>query len=208
MTSPSPAAAPLVYPLGHYLGARHATGEFQVRLADRVHALDQADFSVWALTHGSPTRSPGAWTADAVVSAAAGAGHGDARAALDRLSGQGLVRAAVPDGESGRELARAVRMIPLVLGLGQRADDPHAWSVGLVGRPLVDMSATVYNLFSWAHLNANLWSACEAGADAGRREGLSEIADTDPGAMLAHLLGSLHTLLAPNAVYLDTWNVG
>jgi len=68
----------------------------------------------------------------------------------------------------------------------------------------VQMSAMAYDLYEWAHMDANLWLACEGAAATAVRVGIEDPLATDPLLMLNALLGTLHFLLSPNAVYLDS----
>ena len=194
----------LLYPLGHLVGVHDG---FEVRLGSRLHRLDPAGSAVWALAHGSPTPTTTPWTAAAVTAAAAAAGVEDPAGALAGLRGTGLVREAAPETPSVRDLARSVRLFPLLLGLGNSAEEPEVWSAGLLGQPLVAMSESVYDLFQWAHLDSDLLTAVERAARAAARSGLTSPDATDPARLLDLLFGTLHALLTPGAVYLDTWQV-
>ena len=131
----------------------------------------------------------------------------DAPERLAELEELGLVALAAPGTESGRALALRVRMVPLVLGLGNSAEAPDAYSVGLPGRALAVLSAAAYDLFEWAHMETSLWRACEGAAATAARVGITDASATDPAVLLSDLLSDLHRLLTPNAVYLDTWAV-
>ena len=205
MTSDSP---PLqVYPLGHLIGVRSVVDQFDVRIGATLHSLTSAEFGVWAMAHGPADHVPRPWTPDALAAQAAAVGLPDCSRRLGRLEDQGLVALAAPGTSSARELAERVRMVPLVLGLGNSAEAPDAYSVGLPGRPLAVLSAAAYDLFEWAHMETSLWRACEGAAATAARVGVTDTAATDPAALLGSLLGDLHRLLTPNAVHLDTWAV-
>jgi hypothetical protein len=205
MTSAPP---PLqVYPIGQLIGVRAAVDQFDVRVGAQLHSLGSAEFGVWAMAHGPADHVARPWTADALVAQAEAVGLPEAPQRLARLQEQGLVALAAPGTESARELATRVRMVPLVLGLGNSAQAPDAYSVGLPGRPLAVLSAAAYDLFEWAHMETSLWRACEGAAATAVRVGIPDATATDPAALLGSLLGDLHRLLTPNAVYLDTWAV-
>lgn len=95
-------------------------------------------------------------------------------------------------------------MIPLMLGLGNTTEEPRLYSVGLVGQPMVSMSSMAYDLYEWAHMESNLWLACQGAAATAVRVGIEDDVATDPARMLDALLATLHVLVSPNAVYLDT----
>jgi hypothetical protein len=205
MTSDAP---PLqVYPIGQLARVRAAEDDFHVRVGAQLQRLSAADFSVWAMAHGPADHVPRPWTGDALAAQAQAVGLPDAPARLEHLQKVGLVALAAPGSQSGVALARRVRMVPLVLGLGNSADNPDAYSVGLPGRPLAVLSAAAYDLFEWATMETSLWRACQGAAATAARVGIEDPLASDPEAVLASLLADLHRLLTPNAVCLDTWAV-
>ncbi|MCZ2806147.1 hypothetical protein O2W18_13595 [Modestobacter sp. VKM Ac-2983] len=205
MTSDSPALQ--VYPIGQLIGVRAVVDQFDVRVGAALHSLTSAEFGVWAMAHGPADHQPRPWTPDALAAQAEAVGLPDCVQRLDRLQEQGLVALAAPGTDSARDLARRVRMVPLVLGLGNSAAAPDAYAVGLPGRPLAVLSAAAYDLFEWAHMETSLWRACEGAATTAARVGITDTLATDPDALLTSLLEDLHRLLTPNAVHLDTWAV-
>ncbi|MCZ2815860.1 hypothetical protein [Modestobacter sp. VKM Ac-2984] len=205
MTSDSPALQ--VYPIGQLIGVRAVVDQFDVRVGAALHSLTSAEFGVWAMAHGPADHQPRPWTPDALAAQAEAVGLPDCAQRLARLQEQGLVALAAPGTDSARDLARRVRMVPLVLGLGNSAAAPDAYAVGLPGRPLAVLSAAAYDLFEWAHMETSLWRACEGAAATAARVGITDPFATDPDALLTSLLEDLHRLLTPNAVHLDTWAV-
>jgi hypothetical protein len=205
MTSDSP---PLqVYPIGQLIRVRAAVDEFHVRVGAELQRLSSTDFSVWAMAHGPADHVPRPWTSEELAAQARAVGLADAPDRLARLQEIGLVALAAPGTETGLALAQRVRMVPLVLGLGNSAENPDAYSVGLPGRPLAVLSAAAYDLFEWATMETSLWRACQGAAATAARVGIEDPLASDPEALLASLLGDLHRLLTPNAVCLDTWAV-
>ncbi|GAA4727620.1 hypothetical protein GCM10023328_02410 [Modestobacter marinus] len=205
MTSDS--TAEQVYPIGQLIGVRAVVDQFDIRVGAALHSLTSAEFGVWAMAHGPADHVPRPWTPDALAAQAEAVGLADCAQRLDRLQEQGLVALAAPGTGSARDLARRVRMVPLVLGLGNSAAAPDAYAVGLPGRPLAVLSAAAYDLFEWAHMESSLWRACEGAAATAARVGIDDALATDPDALLTSLLEDLHRLLTPNAVHLDTWAV-
>jgi hypothetical protein len=205
MTSDSP---PLqVYPIGQLVRVRAAEDEFHVRVGAQLERLSSTDFGVWAMAHGPADHVPRPWTPDELATQAGRVGLPDAPDRLGRLVDRGLVALAAPGTDTGLALGRRVRMVPLVLGLGNSAENPDAYAVGLPGRPLAVLSAAAYDLFEWATMETSLWRACEGAAETAARVGIDDPLASDPEALLASLLGDLHRLLTPNAVCLDTWAV-
>ncbi len=187
----------MLLPIGHSLGvsADPATGEpfHRVRVGPDVVRLPHDRFFVWALTHGAPERVEGElWGPDEVLDAAVGVA--DPGGALAGLIEDGLVASVVPGAPEALAFARTHQLRPLMLGLGNRPDDPETYEVGLPGEPLVRLGATLAHLYLWGHLRANLWVACEA---------TGGVAEETPELILAATLESLHGLLGPNAAYLD-----
>lgn len=195
-----------VLPLGHSLGVRDDGTRFEVRLGPLLHRLDAPRFAVWALCSGLPDAT-GPWTVADAVARAAEAGVADAAAAMAQLQADGLVATAAPVGPTALELARRVRLLPQLPGLGNTAEAPDGWSLGFPGQPVVTMDATLYDLVCWAHLDTSLWRACEGSAAVARRAGVTDEVATDPARTLAALLRSVHPLLSSGAVRLDTWQV-
>ena len=206
MTSDPP---PLqVYPVGQLIRVRASEDEFHVRVGAELQRLTSTDFSVWAMAHGPADHVPRPWTSAELAAQARTVGLADAPDRLTRLQEAGLVALAAPGTESGVALAQRVRMVPLVLGLGNSAENPDAYSVGLPGRPLAVLSAAAYDLFEWATMETSLWRACEGAAATAARVGIDDPLASDPESLLTSLLSDLHRLLTPNAVCLDTWGVG
>jgi hypothetical protein len=200
--------APLqVYPIGQLIRVRAAEDEFHVRVGADLQRLSAADFSVWAMAHGPADHVPRPWTGDELADQARTVGLADAPDRLARLFETGLVALAAAGTPSGLALAQRVRMVPLVLGLGNSAANPDAYSVGLPGRPLAVLSAAAYDLFEWSTMETSLWRACQGAAATAARVGIEDPLASDPEAVLAALLADLHRLLTPNAVCLDTWAV-
>jgi hypothetical protein len=200
--------APLqVYPIGQLIRVRAAEDEFHVRVGADLQRLSAADFSVWAMAHGPADHVPRPWTGDELADQARTIGLADAPDRLARLYETGLVALAAAGTPSGLALAQRVRMVPLVLGLGNSAANPDAYSVGLPGRPLAVLSAAAYDLFEWSTMETSLWRACQGAAATAARVGIEDPLASDPEAVLAALLADLHRLLTPNAVCLDTWAV-
>ncbi len=206
----SPAAVPRLFPVGHCIGAYYddpgsTSHTFRVRLGPDVIRLSSEQFAVWGLAHGVPDRPPDQpWDRHSVVAAGYAAGLRDPERAVADLTSQNALVEAVAGADSGFHFARQHRMLPLMLGLGNTADEPRVYAAGVIGQPIVLMSSTVYDLFAWAHLDTDLWSACQRAAESAIQVQVNDVAATDPARLLDVLLGSLHTLLSPNAVCLDT----
>ena len=203
-------AARLLFPIGHCFGAYYESPSstdhfFQVRVGPDVISLNDEQFALWGLAHGTPDRDLNQpWGRRGVLEAAGRAGVPDREKVLDSLVADNLIAETTPDTDSAVDFARRHRMVPLMLGLGNTADEPRLYSVGMIGQPIVSMSSMAYDLYEWAHMDSNLWLACQGAAATAVRVGIEDSVATDPLLMLNALLGTLHILISPNAVYLDT----
>jgi len=200
----------LLIPIGHCIGAYYdlptSVDHFvQVRVGPDVHRLSDEQFAIWGLAHGTPDRdAEQPWGRQAVLAAASSAGVADSEQVLETLMADHLLVETTPGTDAVVDFARRHRLIPLMLGLGNTAEEPWIYSAGMIGLPIVQMSAMAYDLYEWAHMDANLWLACEGAAATAVRVGIEDPLATDPLEMLNALLGTVHFLLSPNAVYLDS----
>jgi len=203
-------AATMLCPIGHSFGAHYdppasADPFFRVRVGPDVIRLGREQFAIWGLAHGTPDRpTDRPWGRPGVLEAARRAGVPGAEQVLDSLIEDYLVVETTPGTPSAIDFARRHRLIPLMLGLGNSAEEPRLYSVGMTGQPLVQMSSMAYDLYEWAHMDSSLWLACEGAAATAVRVGIEDVVAADPLRMLDALLATLHFLLSPNAVYLDT----
>jgi len=192
----------MLLPIGHSLGVSTdpATGSrvHRVRVGPDVVRLSDDQFALWALTHGAPDRPEDVlWGPDEVLDAAVGLA--DPGGSLAGLIADGLVASVVPGTPEAFAFARTHQLTPLLLGLGNLPDEPDVHEVGLPGRPLVRLGAVINRIYLWAHLETNLWAACESTAAVQR----GEFAGADAEQVLDGVLHGLHGLLSPNAAYLD-----
>lgn len=200
----------LLFPIGHCFGTYYESpdpaGHHQrVRVGPDVVRLSDEQFTVWSLTHSAPDRPPDQpWGRRAVLDLARTVGMLDAEEVLDGLLSDAMVAAVVPGTDAAVQFARRYRLVPTMVGLGNSAAEPGLYSVGLPGQPVVQMTSIVYDLYEWAHMDPSLWNACNGAADTSRRVEITDPTATDPTRLLDALLACLHTLLSPNAVYLDT----
>lgn len=205
--TPGTSTGTLLFPIGHCLGTYYTgsnPGEHvhQVRLGSELMELSDPDFTVWTLAHGFPEHTvPGAWDRVRVKAALPGGSVDDADERIDRLLGQGLL--AEVDADAATDFARRHRLLPLHLGLGNSPEYPTLYVTGTPRASLVGMTRVLYELWLWAHLSPDLWTACEDQALLAREAGELAPDEADPDALLAAVLTTLHTLLAPSAVCLD-----
>jgi hypothetical protein len=95
------------------------------------------------------------------------------------------------------------RLLPLALGLGNTAEEPWLFSAGLLYQPMVAMTGPLYDLWQWAHLSPDLWSACREAAAVALQAGVSAPEQTDPAQVLAGALETVPQLLAAKVACFD-----
>lgn len=211
MTSPA-TSTPLIYPVGHYVGAHYpgpgADLDFHVvRIGWEIYRIEgNEQFGVWALAHGVPDQgdqmSP--WTRPALEGAARATGLPSVAGALETLFTKDLIIEVVPETADAVEFAKVVRPRSLLVGLGNTADDPLHYGIGLPGgQPVMRATAFDYELWKWGHACDNLWHVCHVLAQAGRDVAPNEPEQTDPERILTRVLASVQNLVAHGAMYLD-----
>ena len=100
------------------------------------------------------------------------------------------------DGLGERHLA----VDQLLVGLGNSAEYPDTYAVGLPGQqPVAMLDSGGYELWQWTTVAPSLWHACEVRAKVGA--GLGD--PTSATDLLDDVLGDLRPLLANSCAYLD-----
>ena len=200
-----------LFPVGHLVdawrdGVDGPPHTWLVRVRAELLQLDAARFAVWAQAHspvGHPVGTP--WTRADVVRAVAGRDVPAAaaeRAVDDLLARRALAEVADGDAER-RSFLTAHSLLPLVIGLGNTAERPTVFALGLPQQTLVTGPRVLYDLVGHCPAQPSMWAACQASArDAVALDvPLAEVRDPDRTAEL--LVANLHALLAPHAVRLD-----
>jgi hypothetical protein len=206
----------LVLPIGLLVGTFHdaapARHHHEIRLGAKVHECTDHELAAWAFAHGPPEGfedgpadgGPSPWMAASLVRHLAGLDIPDAASIVAGLLGRGLLAELVPGTESATAFARAHRLVPSMYGLGNSADGPGLYSIGLLGHEVIRVDRPVFELWAWADTEPDLWRACESFAAEEVAAGGSEPAVTEPDRVLAGFLGTLHGLLSVQAAHLDT----
>ncbi len=208
---PDDEMAPLVFPVGHYMGPFHpnqgAPAQHHiVRVGwDTPKLPDAAHFDVWALAHGLPSRAHTMrWTRQAIIDTADEVEIPGTADILDSLADLGLIVEVAPGSAQAREFAAQYRLRPLLIGLGNTPEDPILDGIGLGGiPPLVKVRPRVFEIWQWAHLWPSIWAACEGLAWVAGQAGNARPEDADPEALLDFMFEAFRTLISHNAVYLD-----
>jgi hypothetical protein len=199
-----PAAVPLIFPIGHPVGARYQSGQLvaaqQVRLGGKFHDLTDQQAEVWQLAHGVPAEIDRQvpWQRGSVEERIPGAGP-----VIDQLTGLGLLAEATPGTAQAEDFAKTHRLVPLMLGLGNSADDPDTFGIGFLSQPALQVSHPIYDVWQWSTMDDSLWNTCENATDVARRAGSTDPEATETARLLTGIVGSLHALLSSSAAYLD-----
>ncbi len=201
---------PLIFPLGHYLGAsRSAAGnepDFHVvRVGWRTCELrGNEQLAVWAFAHGVAPSDPDdvlPWTRGAVEGAARAAGISGTGAIVRELLHLDLLIETSHDNPDVIQFARACRIRSLLVGSGNTAEDPLRYGITpSEALPPVQVDNFTYELWKWGHACDNLWHACQILAAAGDPDDPDQV---DPERVLDRCMQSIQTLLASGAAYLD-----
>jgi hypothetical protein len=165
--------------------------------------LDDEQFAVWGRAHGSVDDAGERGFTRAELAAAVREHVAEPDRVLDGLLAEHLLVELAPGPDGARAFAAGHRLVPLMLGLGNSAEDLGASYLGLFDRPVVNLSPALFDLVAWGHLDPDLEVAVQAVAAVGREAGVTDPAATDPEALLGALLSQVHALLTPNAAYLD-----
>lgn len=204
------AGVPLVVPVGHYVGCEYdvldPTDEpHRVRRGAVFHPLSGAQHTVWTLAHGTPDAvgNDRPWPRRSVEDLAGAGGLTDVPATVDDLIERGLLVEVGAGSTPVTDFAKAHRVVPLMLGLGPSVEEPDLFGIGFLGRPALQVSHPVYDLWQWSTMDDSLWSTCESAADVARQAGSTDPVYTDPEQRLTGFLGSLHALLLAGAACLD-----
>lgn len=199
-----PPTVPLIFPIGHQVGARYQSGQLvaaqQVRCGGKFHDLTAPQAEVWQLAHGVPEEIDRQvpWQRGLIEERLPGIGP-----VIDELTGLGLLVEATPGTAQGEEFAKAHRLVPLMLGLGNSSADPDTFGIGFLSQPALQVSHPIYDVWQWSTMDDSLWNTCENATDVARRAGSTDPEATDTSRLLTGILGSLHALLASSAGYLD-----
>jgi hypothetical protein len=173
-------AEPLLVPVGHDLGVLYPEAggggqrRQQVRVGAEVVELDDRDFAVWLLAHGTnnedrPTRQSVLATAGKL-----GLAPDQVDGAVERFVGDKLLFEVDPDGESAVAFAEQHQLIPLMHGLGPDADEPWLQTIGLLNQPVVQVSNALYDVWAWTQLAPQLWTGCHDAAMVAQQIGVTE----------------------------------
>jgi len=189
---------------GTFHDADPARHHHEIRLGAKVHECSDHELAAWAFAHGPPEGAEPPWTGAALVRHMAGVGIPDPEPIVAGLQGRGLLAELAPGSDDATAFARAHRVVPSMHGLGNSADEPWLYSIGLLDHEVVRVDRPVFELWAWSGTEPDLWHACESFATGEVAAGGTEPEVTEPTRVLAGFLGTLHGLLGVQAAYLDT----
>jgi len=199
----------LLLPVGHYVGIQYRIGAAgaprQVRRGATFHDLTEEQFAVWAAAHGSADaiENDVPWQRQSVERHPSVAGLDGASEIIEGFLAEGLLVEVTPSHDQAIVFARSHRVMPLMLGLGNRADEPDVFGIGFLTQPVIEVSHPIYDLWQWSAMDDSLWATCENAADVARRAGSTDRESLEPVRLLTGFLGSLHAILLANAACLD-----
>lgn len=197
----------LIFPIGQRFGALHSSRDHVelVRISTEVVRLTADTFRVWELAHGHPDYVlEHDWTIAQLTEVASQDGVTDPAAAITKLVDHQV--AAVVGGALDDRIAFGRRhlFVPTMLGLGNTSDDPASFGIGLPLGPVVEVSALLFDLYEWGHLDPDLWTACQNAAAVNRKLEVPDPAATNADQMLVALVDQFHAaFLVTGAGYLD-----
>ncbi|MGH3452635.1 MAG: hypothetical protein ACRDQW_18420 [Haloechinothrix sp.] len=199
----------LIFPIGHYVGAFHPSVGSPERYHNVMRGTEMSELrdeqlAVWLLARGIPEQvGEVSWTREALQRAAEQAGISNPAEVITGLAGEGLLAETVPGTAHSVDFAEAYRLVPLMLGLGNSAEEPWMQAIGFFDQPVIKVANEVYTMWEWAHVDNNLWAACHAYADTSQRAKQTDPEETVPELILTGFLSAVHGLLAAGAAYLD-----
>lgn len=198
--------AEVLLPVGHLLGPFFATADadlpesVDIRLGRDVAPLPPDVYVVWAAAHGEPERVAKApMTRSGLVSAVKDAVTEPTRY-IDELLGRGLLVRLPQTFNDRRAFARSHRVLPLALGLGNSAEQPEAFTVGMVSSPALLLSASVFMPWMFGYQYPTLWQVCENVALTSNQTLGNKVR---PDELLADMVKLLPLLVSTGCAYTD-----
>lgn len=200
---------PLIFPVGRYVGVFYTDVEppvrhHEVQRAGQLDELSEDQFAVWACTHGNPEEvEKTRWTRAVVEKAARKMGVSAPGKIVDELLDRGLAAEVTPGTDNALPFARSYRPVPLMLGLGNTPQEPWLYQVGFLGRPVMQLTSGLYDLWEWSHLERSLWDASHSAARVSAEAGEKDPDLIEPERLLTGFLDALHGMTSMSVAYLD-----
>jgi hypothetical protein len=197
----------LIFPIGQRFGAQHSSGDHAelVRISTEVVRLPADTFRVWELAHGHPDSVlEHDWTITQLTEVASQDGVTDPASAITNLVDRQVAAVVGRALDDRIAFGRRHLFVPTMVGLGNSSDDPGSFGIGLPVGPVVKVNALLFDLYEWAHLDPDLWTACQNAAAVNRKLEVPDAVATNADQMLAALVDQFHAaFLVSGAGYVD-----
>jgi hypothetical protein len=202
----------LVFPVGLLVGTYYDEGDaegrhHEIRRGGNVHDLTDTELAAWVAAHGAPDEiADTPWTDTALLRHLHAQNVPRPAPLVDGLLRRKLLVELSPGTDDAVTFAHTHRVVPTMVGLGNSPEAPWLYSIGQLGQERIQVSRPVFELWTWGHLDRDLWHACEELAAlekiAQERAGDSDPAG-GPAEILDGFLGTLHGLLNAQAAYIE-----
>jgi hypothetical protein len=194
----------VVIPVGQFIGtmvtpasdAGGAQWAYGVRVGSEVHDLNESEFALWAMAHGTGDDSVNTASRVAVETLARDLDVEDPEANMDQLLRRGLMRRLLPVSADIRAFTEGHQLMPLGVGLGNSAERLNGFDIGQPGFPRATVNAAVFDVWAFSATQApSLWQACARAPDWDAEFSQAELA--------ALVVKAVPVLLAMDAAYID-----
>lgn len=212
---------PVIVPVGLPLGYDHSLGVpedhpdtfFHVHLGLEYEDLTLEEFVAWGAAFADPVRHGRLEVTRAHLEERLRTAEGDDRMAepgpvVERLLERGLLVEFEPAEGPLEELFRAVQVFPLGDGMGNTAERPDMYHIGVSGESQVSVPPELYAIWSYAMTCGSLWEACVAlaeGADEDLAPGEQPMLMA-PEALARGMAGALPAMISAGCAFLDPLN--
>jgi hypothetical protein len=209
LVASAPETPSSLLPIGQFVGtfpggADGADQPHEIRRGTDIHEISDEDFVAWMAAHGTDGSAAGGPPSRAQLETELrGQGLEAPGGVIDGLLDRGLLARVPHQGPGAIEFARTHRAVPTLYGLGNSPEEPGLFGIGLLGHELLRVTRPVFELWAWADVDGDLWTACESFAAQEREAGVTDPELSDPALVLEHFLVALTGLLSAQAVYLD-----
>lgn len=196
--------AAVIIPVGRFIGAfsvpaideaHPPKAIYGVSRGTRTEELNEQEFGVWALAHGTGDPSVDTSSQAAIEQLAIRLDLPHAHSCTQALLRRGLLTRVLPVAAQARRFAQHHQLMPLGMGLGNSASALGAFTIGQPGFPRATVSAVIFDIWAFSAQGASLWQECEKAAGWGE--------ELTPEGLALLVLQALSVLLATDAAYID-----